>query len=292
MNILKNLYGRVRSFIRNQKLRYLPYRKIFFIWFKNRKLKYKIVSLNEVKMYKKSDTIFILGSGPSMNKLTEKQWQHISRHDSFGINFSFLLNFVPTFHSMEDGKNKWLRNFVEQRFKPYRKDFSKTIWFISEKHTSRFIHPRIIPDFFPEEPVGCFYKFPRAIGLNKNRPFTKEDFMNNSIVYRGSLTVALYLIDKIGYKNIVLLGVDLHTSKHFFDNLPEMQNYINKQKSIFGKKERKFEAMIPKGNKRNPINEYLHAANELYFKPKDVSLYIGNKDNLLYPNIKIYNWDS
>lgn len=290
MNILKSLYREFRSFIRSQRLRYLPYRKIPFIWLKNRRLNYKIISLNEVKRYKKSDTIFILGSGPSIKELTKEQWQHISKHDSFGINFSFLLDFVPTFHSMEDGKTSWLRSFIEQKLKPYRKKFSNTVWFISNRHLSRFIHPRLTPNFFPENPICCFYKFPKQINLKEDRPFRVEDFTENSIIYRGSLSVVLYLIDRLEYKNIVLLGMDLHTPEHFYNNMPEMEEYVKREKAVYVGD--KFEYMIPKNNKFRPFDEYLYALNNFYFNPKNINLYIGIKNNLLYPKIKIYNWNN
>lgn len=290
MNGLKGLYNKVRFFIRSQKLRYLPYRKLFFVWLKNRHMRYKMISLHEGKTYKKSDTIFVLGSGPSINKVTEEQWDYISKHDSFGINFSFLFDFVPTFQSLEDGKIKWYRNFIEERFEPYRKKLSRTVWFISERHMARFIHPRLTPQFFPENPVCCFYKYPKPIQISEDRPFRKEDFLNNSIVYRGSLSIVLYLIDKLEYKNIVLLGIDLHTSQHFFYDMNEMKPYVEYQKKIHDRNI--FHYMIPKPGKYRPFDEYLFALNNLYFRPKNINLYIGTKDNLLYPNLEVYSWNS
>jgi hypothetical protein len=288
MNTLKSLYREFRFFIRSQRLRYLPYHKIFFIWVKNRKLNYKIIALDEAKEHKKSDTIFILGSGPSIKELTKEQWQHISKHDSFGINFSFLLDFVPTFHSMEDGQTKWMRGFIEERISPYRKKFSNTVWFISNRHLSRFIHPRLTPEFFPENPICCVYKFPKSIELSEDRPFIREDFTKNSIIYRGSLSVVLYLADLIGYKNIVLLGIDLHTPEHFFYDMPEMEEYVKIQKAIHDKD--KFQYMIPKPNKSRPFDEYLYALINFYFKPQNINLYIGHKENLLSEGLRLYPW--
>ena len=107
--MLRILHRKLVSLIREYKLRYLPYRKLPFVWIKNRKLRYKAISIDEAKNYAKSDTVFVLGSGPSIKTLTNQQWQHISENDSFGINYSFLLGFAPTFFSMEDGKIKWVK---------------------------------------------------------------------------------------------------------------------------------------------------------------------------------------
>ena len=37
--------------------------------------------------HKTSDTIFILGSGPSINLITDDQWDHISSCNSIGFNY-------------------------------------------------------------------------------------------------------------------------------------------------------------------------------------------------------------
>ncbi len=54
-----------------------------------------------IKNYKKSDTIFILGSGSSVNDLTEENWTVINSHDSIGFNFWLIHEFVPTFYFIE-----------------------------------------------------------------------------------------------------------------------------------------------------------------------------------------------
>jgi len=287
-DIFKYLYKKIIFFIKNQKLRYIPYRKLFIIYIRNRNLKYKVISLKEAVKYKKSNTIFILGSGPSIKKITKEQWKYISIHDSFGINFSFLLDFVPTFHSMEDGKIDWYRKFIEKRLESRRKKLSKTIWFISNRHLFRFIHPRLTPGFFPENPIVCIYKFPDVITLENDRPFKKNDF-SKTIVYRGSLSLVLHLIDKLDYKNIVLLGIDLNTPEHFFYDMEEMKEYVDYQKKMHDND--KFEYMITKEGKYRPFDEYLFALNDFYFRPKNINLYIGTKDNILYPNLETYSWD-
>jgi hypothetical protein len=50
--------------------------------------------------------------------------------------------------------------------------------------------------------------------------------------------------------------------------------------------------MKPKPNLSRTFDEYLYALDEFYFKPKNINLYIGTKNNLLYPNLKVYDWDN
>ena len=285
--MIKQIHSRIASFLRHQKLRYLPYSKIPYIWFKNRNIHYKIVPLSECSSYKKSDTIFVLGSGPSVTSLTMEQWQQVKEHDSFGINFSFLLDFVPTFHSMEDGKSNWLRGFVEERMKHINGDYSDTVSFISDRHMARYIHPRLTPEFFPHTSTCCVYKFPIPIVIeDADIPFSDEAVDKHSIIYRGSLSTVLYLIDQLGYKKIVLLGVDLHTPEHFFYSMPEMKEYVDRQKAVLDKN--KFESMLPKARKMKPFDEYLYFLKDYLHRKKGVELLIGFKDNMLYPKIPSY----
>lgn len=99
--------------------------------------------------------------------------------------------------------------------------------------------------------------------------------------------VALSLADWMGYKKIVLLGVDLQTHKHFFDDLPEAREYsalYNSAMSQGGV----YESMIPKGDKYRRMDEYYYAVRELYFRPKGIELFVGNEDNVLSPRLPFY----
>src|SRR5690606_5685681 len=51
--------------------------------------------------YKRSDTIFLLGSGPSINRITAQQWANIKQHDSIGFNFWLAHKFIPTFYMLQ-----------------------------------------------------------------------------------------------------------------------------------------------------------------------------------------------
>ena len=55
-----------------------------------------------VQEYKKSDTIFIMGSGSSINTISEDQWNIISKNDSLGLNFWIIHDFIPTFYCYEE----------------------------------------------------------------------------------------------------------------------------------------------------------------------------------------------
>ena len=141
---------------------------------------------------------------------------------------------------------------------------------------------------FPPNPSISYFNYPDSIVLDSDRQFNKADFQK-SLIYRGVMCFGLHLADCLEYKNIVLLGIDLHTYHHFFDDcesaIKERETYNQEMARITGGP---FESMIPKGNKYRTMEEYYYAVNELYFQPKGVNLYVGNRDNMLSPRIPYY----
>ena len=133
---------------------------------------HKIINLSQMQKFKRSDTIFLLGSGPSMLDITKEQWKYLNKHDTFGINYSFLLDHIPRFHHQETGRTKASREFFKIIFSSKRKMYHKTIWFVSSREYKRRLHPKYMPEFFPENPTCCFYKYPFPVEMKENRPFT------------------------------------------------------------------------------------------------------------------------
>jgi len=266
-------------------------RKSFFSIFdainlglKNRHLLYTWVERKEWQQYKTSDTIFVFGSGPSINDITDEQWGFIKANDSLGLNFAFLTQVPMTYYYLgyePASKESILKAFSQE----IRSIYSDTLWFLPTKSLYRLVHPRLIPEFFPPEPKVAIFELPSVIQFKTDRPFNDKDFQK-SLAYRGVMGVGLNLIYQLGYKRIVLLGVDLDTHKHFFDDYHVMKHrrWYNEMMAP-GKV---FEAMIPKGQKYRTMEEYYYALNELYFKPNGINLYVGNKTNLLTPRIPTF----
>jgi len=274
-----------------RRLRYLPYRAQAWAWITRRSGEYELLSLDEVRERKRSDTLFILGSGPSIRRVRAGQWEYVGQHESFGINFSLLLNIVPTYHLMEDGKVAWHRELTKRVLAPRRQRLSPTTWFISNRHTRRLIHPRYTPDLFPDPARVCVFQLPERLLLERDRPFTAEDFAK-SIRYRGTMSLVLYLGMQLGYKRIVLLGVDLHTPRHFFEDMEEMREYMENVSRDQLDDRLPLAFMIPKAGMLRPLDEYLYALNELHCSRKGIELYVGNRDNMLCPRIPYFaDWD-
>lgn len=293
-NMLTKIRDKIESIQSNiqdhHKNKYVTYSTAFKNWYKFKNVEYELYDLEGVIRFKTSDTIFVLGSGPSLNLVSQSHINTISKNDSFGINLSFLKKeIVPTFHQMSYERNLWVRDTIVEKLSPKRKIYNNTVFFLNDKAYRRFGHPRITPYFYSEKPKCCLYKLPKPILLERQRPFANEDF-DKTLYYRGTISLVLDLILKLGYKNIVLLGVDLDVYRHFYDEMEEMKVFVQRMYQGYekaGHKE-KFESMYPKGAKLQPFDVYLYALKDYLQTRRKVSLFVGFKNNMLYPEIPAY----
>lgn len=235
-----------------------------------------------------TDTAFILGSGPSLASLTSAQWDHVSRHASFGINYSFLMDFVPTYQIMEDPKVDDLRRFFVQMLAPRRDTLARTTWFTLDTNVRRLIHPRYAPEYFPRNPRLCVIPPPGRMHIaHEDRPIQLGDF-DTGLSFRGTKSVVIDILVRMGFKHLVMLGVDLHTTAHFYDEHPDMASYVQYMRER--EKGTVFDTMIPKTDNYWKHDDYLIALQKMILEPRGISLYMGARDQVIYPRLPLYSW--
>ena len=77
---------------------------------------------------KNSDTLFILGSGESINSI--KIWDKIRSHDSIGFNYFIFNNFVPSFYILESTYPEYKDEYNAQLLLIEKKIFITNLSFI------------------------------------------------------------------------------------------------------------------------------------------------------------------
>jgi len=275
------------------KIRYVSIPRSIYNWYKNTGKKYTFLTLEDVKnKYRKSDTIFILGSGESINDVTEEQWSHIVRHDSFAINKWPVHPFVPTFYYTNyPRKRKHIDSYLKS-INSGIKRYNRTIFFLSfNRVVTRGMHPRIFPEFFSDNPVCCFYEYVAPIRLRRGQFFDVKSFAK-TLYYRGALSLVLDLVNKMFYKNIILMGVDLKNAMHFYDVYFQMQWQFQGDYSIplEERRNKKHATMETKNGTKMPMDQYIYAVNELYFKPKGIKIFVSSEKSMLAERIPIYQF--
>ena len=244
------------------------------------------------------DTCALFGSGQSAMALIATQWTWIrTQADTFTINYSVHLPLIPTYHIQEDAGGRtpdlWERQWMAERLAPKREMLSETVWMVPERLWQRGLRPDCTPELYPPHPLVYRFDLGPRILLEKNRPFQKEDFHANGEVtlrYRGTLPVALGLVWKLGYSDVILCGIDLE-GPYFYQDDPTWAGYFERLDREYPLRVQSWPLYpheIGVGGTPRPMSEYLVAANEFVFKPANRRLWRGGSSRAQLPK---WQWE-
>lgn len=269
LNIWKDICINIKQFFKSVLLN---------IKFKN-KYHFKRFCFEEYK--KKSDTIFILGTGRSIDEITNKQWNFIKKHDSLALNLFPFCDFIPNIYMFEHIRDKKARNnwlsIIKKYYnhKPYlilTSNYSLNLIETNSEYLEMkkilnkklFNKLRFYPIYFARHySIHTFY-FSRF--LSKLLP--KSYLLH----VRGSISVAIDFAVKMKYKNIVLCGIDLDNRGHFYDP-PMCTKDLHKTALRI--------------NGLTSIDDYLLFCKK-YFKY--VNFFVASKKSRLSNFMSIYEW--
>lgn len=248
----------------------------------------------ECQRLKKSDTIFILGSGSSINDITSFEWDFIQKHDTFGFNFWHIHEFIPDFYSFEFSEHENAERFSVKvhNLNNLTNKYSNTKIICKsenicdlekiEQHLSFDLKNKLFYFFT----FTNSYRFYETLSLlNKIGIFKKRNTFKYAYYARGSVVFAIHFALVMGYRKIVLCGVDLNNANYFYEDA----RYIN---PMFKIPPRGHSGNIHKTNdpERHELTmeKIIYFLNEKLIKPRGVNLYIYSKESALYPVLPIY----
>ncbi|MEE0892885.1 MAG: hypothetical protein UIT85_02525 [Treponema sp.] len=248
----------------------------------------KIISTISL-MEKGSDTLCILGNGPSLVGSCNKYKDFISRHDVIGVNFLCITDVFtqvkPSIYVIADPAFFHLESQGEnEKFKQFKKAFfGNTTWNMKV----------VIPDFAAEsefcsllkqnEKFKVYFYNTRNYSSNENI-FEQHNRNQSTPPARNVLNLALYLSIFLKYKEVYLFGAensfmnDLHvdqddnrlyfTYRHFYDKVKREYLYYDNDHPERGTKK---------------LHEFLSEHS------KTMKLYWDLLEYSNYNNVKIYN---
>jgi hypothetical protein len=241
--MLKRLYSR---------LPYPLYLRVYYAYIRARywpayeavRQRADIPRLDEIDLaeYKTSDTLFILASGPSINRLEPGRWRAIAACDSVGFNYWLYHSFVPTFYFYEGASAVPLMGEAEMdaqfalhidsflkaaagRAEDYRK-VPKVVMDLVQRDSLREVFE--LPPLFREN-LYCARTLPlvartdaefgRGIAyLRKRGHFRRQNRIHSLFKHTATLSTLVVLGLKLGYKQIVMCGVDLNDESRFYQD--------------------------------------------------------------------------
>jgi hypothetical protein len=186
-------------------------------WLRDRmnRAAYTAVSETALVAARRSDTVFIFGSGASLNDLVAEEWREFSRHDVFGFNAFYHQQWVDAdFHLLRVGVYGDLRweSFTREAAAVIRSNprFSRTVFILQEGYLAQFSNQLVGYRLLPAS--ARIFRYPSA--REDGRP--TRSFADGLRHTTGTLADAVNCAFCAGWKRIVLVGVDLYDSRYFY----------------------------------------------------------------------------
>lgn len=188
------------------------------------------IDLSKLAQKRNRQTLYILGTGSSVNQISKEQWSLIAKEDSIGLNFWPIHDFVPTYWMFEASRDRERNARLVELFEEKKVEYRGTTILIKSISS-------IADDFF-----GDFFK--RQVAIMPVRDIALPDqnrslmrlvlrstfdismkFRHSVIYGRGSMSLAVMLGIRLGYSNIVFVGCDLNDGSYFWDGDGRFSKY-------------------------------------------------------------------
>lgn len=253
---------------------------------------------------KSSDTVFILGSGSSINQISEAGWDVIDDHDSMGLNRWPIHDFVPTYlifemPSLNAGRE--MRRQYWELLEIKKADYEETRLIL--KDVDRFFHTSsvdAVPDWLTTGlMLSPDIELPPLLGDSRERFRTvlrcidernylaQDGRIDQLFKKRGSVSYTLFLATILGYERIVLCGVDMVDSKYFWD---ERRKRLNQEgipipEPHMERDPEKVHNTNDASRQGIPLEQIIYDIDEKLLRPNGIELYTETKRSALHPKV-------
>lgn len=176
---------------------------------------YRELTEPELIATRKSDTVFIYGSGASLNEITSAEWAHMSAHDTFGFTAFIYQKWIRVgYHLIRggiEGSLVW-RAYAEDFCATLNANpnFNDTVLILQGEYFAMFANQ--ILGYKMIRPDTRIFRYRTARG---DGPPTRS-FAGGIRHDAGTLCDAVNVAACMGWKQIVLAGVDLYDSRYFW----------------------------------------------------------------------------
>lgn len=242
---------------------------------------------------KTSDTLFILGSGPSINDLSSRDLDTIGNHDSIGFNWWMVHDFVPDFYLFQFPPNREtnIAELVTDRRKDYRgvpfllrssllapheEKCLPILESIFDRDSLFFMNVFPIHSKCEIEPSSLL-EFTANLGL-----FRHNDIPQYFVKWRVSLGLIVSFGYAMGYSKIVLCGIDMNdvtAGQHFFD--ADRYADARAKYGLPGPHEHNIHTMTDVDHSKNTVGIYLDQINRYMSARNECELYVASEQSSL-----------
>lgn len=244
-----------------------------------------------------ASTAFILGSGSTINQLNGNNFKTIDENFSIGINHWFAHSFEPNILMIESFREACrhsdIYNWRAENF--FRWAYAaRSHILIKDCATGNFFWddwaglPEKKTYFVPKMPLHATsnYNLRRKCGW-----YGKSRFLARQLWFsRASVSLAISLCVCLGFKKIVLCGIDMINSRHFWDVYVYQSHLLVERPPRVPLDVHKTHSTIDYEKSLITADEVVYAFSELLFRRCDVEIMVASKESLLYPRIPLYQF--
>ncbi len=189
---------------------------------------------SELFAHHAAETLFILGSGQSVNELKESQLDQIRQSASIGINYWFLHSLIPSAYAFE-GHPRQYGNLTHEQLRARDRLAVRAAEQFADGSAPRILHLRPVDDQpaslfpLPDEILERTFLYGRANLVSRSARSLGLDLRLLALLAGKALLPKATLPDNgasvvrliflgiaQGFRHIVLVGVDLDARPHFY----------------------------------------------------------------------------
>lgn len=278
---------------------------------KTKKVKNKIRSLNKnvilkgiedinLSKFKKGEKIFLLGCGASVNDLTLKDWEYISNYDSIGWNSWHVHEFVPTYYFFEMGDHDDRYYHFIRLLEEKAEEYTGVSFVCRYKNLYNIPNPfidlpqKVRDNLYLSAPYylkgRTRYLIYRLLLIWRKFVFDKPKKNLGQIIHlRGTLSDVVSFSVLAGYREIVLVGIDMNNKRYFWEEDPEKYPHGKGIKNLeTGDVHNTVNPDYTNLTQTIPLDEVLDLLDRIVLQPNGIKLWISTRKSKLYPRFPLY----
>lgn len=224
------------------------------------------------KLKRNSDTALFFGCGPSINDITEDDYEILKQYDKWAINFFLLHDFIIPDYYFRSLRKKDINFPLFQKLWNEREEY-RNVKFLTDCTLFRIYKVEA-----NERYLLKFHRSWKQFRGDYEKQLADFKILKDSIYFygRSSLCALLTLMYQIGYKEIIIYGNDLTSKDYFWSH--------DKSKEVHWRWVKQSKGEKRKGDHPNieSVTTFVPFFSQSYMNGR---IFVGNKKTPLYPSV-------
>lgn len=260
---------------------------------------YDLKCFDNTKFPVKGDHFFIFGGGFSINQLGPVEFNFIKKNTSIGLNKFFAHQFQTDLHLIEGFRDNEVQSKDYQWFMDNSRALinGEMVILIKDANHSNIEYLRL--QTLETRMKEKIYKLPKLEIPGRSNESVKKSlkrFYNRNLhneyflFSRSSVSTAISIGYRLGFKKIVLIGFDMNNGKYFFHRKgfpknPNVTTPVESYQTING-----LHSTVNPTINCVTVDKTIYSLKSEILEPSGVELFVANKDSKLSDNLPIFNW--